>query len=101
MGIAFVWIVAAFIRTETTLHLGPLLVPLVPAILGRDTDRPLALTLLGVATGAAVITILHLTGNLVGPALAPFSSALSESISLLAVGGVAGVAMTASLHRSQ
>jgi hypothetical protein len=99
LGIAFVWLIAAFVRTDTTMHLGPLLLPLVPAILGRYADHELGLTVVGVATGAVVITLLHLTGNLSGPALSPFSSALAESISLLAVGGVAGFAMTALFRR--
>lgn len=100
MGIAFVWLITAFVRTDTTMHLGPLLLPMVPAILGKNTDHQLGLTLVGVATGAAVVVVLYLTGNLNGPALSPFSSALTESISLLAVGSVAGVAMTALLRRS-
>jgi len=99
VGIASVWLIAAVIRTDTTMHLGPLLLPLVPAVLGRDTDHPLMLTLVGVATGAAVITILYLTGNLNGPALSPFSGALTESVALLTAGGIAGLGITA-LRRS-
>jgi hypothetical protein len=99
LGIAFVWLIAAFVRTDTTMHLGPLLLPMVPAILGRYADHALGFTVVGVATGAVVVTLLHLTGNLSGPALSPFSSAFTESISLLAVGGVAGLAITALLRR--
>jgi hypothetical protein len=98
MGIAFVWLIAAFVRSDTTMHLGPLLLPMVPAVLGRYADHTIGITVVGVAMGAVVVTLLHLTGNLSGPALSPFSSALTESISLLAVGGVAGLA-TAALFR--
>jgi hypothetical protein len=99
IGIALVWLITAFVRSDTTMHLGPLLLPMVPAALGRDTDHPLHLTLVGVAAGAAVITVLYLTGNLSGPALSPFSDALTESIALLAVGGVAGLGATALMRR--
>ena len=99
VGVALVWLITAFVRTDTTMHLGPLLLPMVPAILGRDTDHPLRLTLVGVATGATVITVLYLTGNLNGPALSPFSDALTESIALLAVGGIAGLGITALVRR--
>ena len=94
IGIAALWLVTAFVRGDTTVHLGPVLLPIVPAMLGRGTNHPQRLTLLGLATGSAVITILYLTGRLSGPAVPPFSDALTESITLLAVGGIAGLGIT-------
>ncbi len=99
MGIAIVWVVAAVLRTDTTLHLGPLLLPLVPAILGRDARHPLQLTLAGIGIGAATIALLFLTGNLNGPGLGSFPDALAESIVLLAVGGVIGLGIAMSANR--
>ena len=99
IGIASVWLITAFIRTDTTMHLGPLLLPIVPAILGKDTDHPIRFTLVGVAIGAAVIAVLYLTGNLNGPALSPFSDALTESVAMLAVGGIAGLGVSALVRR--
>ncbi|MCL1594741.1 MAG: hypothetical protein M3132_10365 [Actinomycetia bacterium] len=84
-GIAIVWIIAALLRPETTLHLGPLFLPLVPAILLRGDPGALKGVVAGVALGAVTITLLSLTGNLDGPPLEPFASALSESLIVLAV----------------
>lgn len=99
-GIALVWIVAAFLRSDTTLHLGPLLIPLIPAFLGRDSDHPRRAVLLGIVIGALVVTTLALTGNLDGPALSPFPNALTESIALLAVGSAVGMVYAASARRN-
>lgn len=95
-GIVAIWLIAAVLRPDTTLHLGPLLVPLVPAVLGRDAEHPLRLTLLGIGGGIVTILILLATGNLNGPALNPFPNALTESIVLLGVGGGIGIVVTAS-----
>ncbi|NHZ70502.1 MAG: hypothetical protein GWP18_02545 [Proteobacteria bacterium] len=83
-GIAAVWIVAALLRPETTLHLGPLFLPLVPAILLRGDPDALRGVVSGVGLGAVTITVLSLSGNLDGPPLEPFPSALAESIIVLA-----------------
>ncbi len=98
-GIAAVWLLAAFLRSDTTLHLGPLLLPLVPAILGRDADHAVRLTLVGIGIGAAVIVLLSVTGNLNGPALEPFTEALTESVVLLAVGGAISLIISTSAGR--
>ena len=94
-GIAAVWLIAAFLRSDTTLHLGPLLLPLVPAILGRDTQHPIRLTMIGIGAGVAAIVVLFASGNLDGPAIEPFSSALTESVVLLGVGSVIGLIIAA------
>jgi hypothetical protein len=94
-GIAAVWLTAAFLRADTTLHLGPLLLPLVPAILGRDAEHPIRLTMIGVGAGAATIVVLFASGNLDGPALEPFNRALTESLVLLGVGSVVGLIIAA------
>jgi hypothetical protein len=98
-GIAAVWIITAFLRSDTTLHLGPLFLPLVPAILGRDTEHPIRLTLLGIGAGIAAIIMLFVTGNLDGPALEFFPDALTESIVLLAAGGATGLVVAASARQ--
>jgi hypothetical protein len=98
-GIAAVWLIAAFLRSGTTLHLGPLLLPLVPAVLGRDTQYPIHLTIAGIAAGIVSIIVLFATGNLSGPALEPFPNAVTESIVLLGVGSIVGLIVAASVGR--
>jgi len=95
-SIAAVWLIAGLIRPDTTLHLGPLLLPLIPALLGRDTEHPIRITLFGIGAAIATIFVLLATGNLDGPALEPFSSALTESVALLVVGGAIGLIVAAS-----
>ena len=90
-GIAAIWLIAAFLRPGTTLHLGPLLLPLIPAILGRDTEHPIRLTLIGIAAAILAIVILSATGNLSGPSFGAFPDALTESIAFLAIGSVIGL----------
>jgi hypothetical protein len=90
-AIAAIWLIAAFLRPGTTLHLGPLLLPLIPAILGRDTEHPMRLTLIGIAAAILAIVILSATGNLSGPSLGAFPDALTESIAFLAIGSVIGL----------
>jgi hypothetical protein len=95
-AIAAVWLFAGFIRSDTTLHLGPLLLPLVPAVLGRDTEHPVRITLFGIGAGTTTILILLATGNLNGPALEPFPNALIESVVFLVAGGAIGLILAAS-----
>lgn len=83
-AIGAVWIIAAVLRPETTLHLGPILLPLIPAFLRRGQSRAYAGVLGGTAIGAGVLVILLLSGNLDGPALEPFTSVLAESVVFLA-----------------
>ncbi|MCL1601424.1 MAG: hypothetical protein M3112_07805 [Actinomycetia bacterium] len=98
-GIAAAWLIAAFLRSGTTLHLGPLLLPLIPAILGRNTEHPIRLTLIGIVTAIGAIVVLFLTGNLSGPSLGAFPDALTESIAFLAIGSVVGLIIAASGRR--
>ena len=90
-AIAAVWIVAAALRPETTLHLGPLLLPLTPAFLLRGQDGAYAGVLGGAAIGVGVLAILLLSGNLDGPALEPFTSVIAESVTFLATATAAGL----------
>ena len=87
-AIATVWIVAAALRPETTLHLGPILLPLIPAFLLRGQDNAYTGVLGGAALGAGVLVILLLSGNLDGPAIEPFTTVIAES-ALLLVGSTA------------
>lgn len=90
-AIAAVWIVAAALRPETTLHLGPILLPLIPAFLLRGQDKAYAGVLGGAALAAGVLVILLLSGNLNGPALEPFTSVIAESALLLVGSTAAGL----------
>ena len=83
-AIAVVWIVASALRPETTLHLGPILLPLMPAFLLRNDDNAYLGVLGGTAIGVGILAILQASGNLDGPALEPFTSVLAESFVLLA-----------------
>ena len=89
-AIGAVWVVAALVRPETTLHLGPIILPLLPAFLLRGNERAYLGVLGGAAIGAGVIVVLALSGNLDGPALEPFGSAIIESVMFLVASGVAG-----------
>ena len=89
-AIAAVWIVAAVLRPETTLHLGPILLPLIPAFLLRGHAKAQVGVLGGAVIGAGVLGILLVSGNLDGPALEPFSSVISESVTLLLAATAAG-----------
>ena len=89
-AIAVVWMVAAALRPETTLHLGPILLPLIPAFLLRGQEHAFAGVLGGTAIGAGVLAILLVTGNLDGPALEPFTSVITESVVFLAAASAAG-----------
>ncbi len=57
------------------------------------------MTVAGIAASVASILVLFTTGNLNGPSLEPFPSALAESIVFLAVGGVIGLIVAASAGR--
>jgi hypothetical protein len=87
-AVAALWLIVAFVRPDTTLHLGPLLVPLIPAILSRGTDHAIRSTLAGIAMAGIALVILAASGNLSGPALGPFPDALTESLVFLAIGSV-------------
>jgi hypothetical protein len=89
-AIGIVWIIAAALRPETTLHLGPLLLPLIPAFLLRGHDGARVAVLGGTAIGGVILVILLLTGNLDGPALEPFANVIVESVVFLAAASAAG-----------
>lgn len=98
-SVAALWLVVATIRDGTTLHLGPLLVPLIPLVIARREPFAVRATAMAFAVGLAVIGVLWATGNLNGPALEPFSSAVAESLAFLVAGtgiGVVGIAASRS-----
>jgi len=90
-GISAVWILVAVLRPQTTLHLGAVIVPLIPAFLLKGHDRALQGVIAGIALGAATIAALSLTGNLDGPPIEPFQSTLTESFVVLGVSGILGL----------
>jgi len=104
LAISGIWVAAALMRPDTTMHLGPLLVPLVPSLVGfgsgasegEDPGRLSTAAPTLVATGIAVMVliILRLTGDLAGPALPPFDDVAQESYVLLAVGTAIGVVVS-------
>jgi len=96
-GVATLWLIVALAWSGTTLHLGPLLVPLIPLVVARKESFAMRMTGAAAVVGLAVIAILWTTGNLDGPALSPFPSALAESLAFLAAGstiGFVGIAAT-------
>lgn len=99
-GVATLWLIVALARSGTTLHLGPLLVPLIPLVVARRESFAMRMTGAAAAIGLAVITVLWATGNLDGPALSPFPTALAESLAFLAVGATIGVVGIAATRRS-
>lgn len=104
LAMAGIWLVAALLRPNTTMHLGPLLVPIVPAMIGLGPETTeggdtrwlvaAAQTLVASAMAIEVLLILGLTGDLNGPALAPFRDGAQESIVLLAIGTVIGLVIS-------
>jgi hypothetical protein len=90
-AIAAVWIVAAALRPETTLHLGPILLPLISAFLLRGQEKAYVGVLGGAAIGVGVLAVLQLSGNLDGPALEPFTNVVTESAVFLAASTAASL----------
>lgn len=86
-GLAGVWVVAALLRTETTFHLAPIILPLIPLLIAPKGNRTKAVGV-AVGVGAGAIAILSVTGNLSGPAFEPFSSAVAESVLTLIGSGI-------------
>ncbi|MGI9528742.1 MAG: hypothetical protein ACR2NG_03450 [Acidimicrobiia bacterium] len=91
VSVAALWLTVALVRSGTTLHLGPLLVPLIPLVVARTEGFALRATALASAIGLGVVSVLWATGNLNGPALDPLPSALAESLAFLLAGTVIGV----------
>lgn len=96
--LATVWIAAAALRPETTLHLGPVLLPIVPLIASDRTTNVLPAVIFGVVVGTVVLAILGDLNMLDGPALEPFNSVVAESVFALLGAGVVG-ALLARLTR--
>ncbi len=96
--IALLWATLAAVRPGTTLHLGPLLVPVVPSLVMAGGRRAALTTIVAAILGLALIAILAATGMLDGPALPPFPDATVESLVFLAAGTAVGLVI--SLSRS-
>lgn len=99
-GVAALWLAVAVARSGTTLHLGPLLVPVVPLVVARSADFALRAMAVASAMGLGVIGLLSATGNLNGPALDPFPSAFAESLGFLVAGTAIGVIGIVASRRS-
>lgn len=93
LAIALVWITYALVRDDTTVHLGPLVVPFVPVATAHGAPRIVALTGFATALAAVVVVVLAATGNLDGPALGPFADATAESLVTLGVSASAALAV--------
>ncbi|MDA2978721.1 MAG: hypothetical protein O3B42_03015 [Actinomycetota bacterium] len=89
--LATIWIVTAALRPETTLHLGPILLPLVPLVVTNSSTNAVRLVLFGVLVGFAVLGALGVLGMLDGPAFKPFDSAAGESVFALLAAGTTGI----------
>jgi hypothetical protein len=85
-ALALLWISMAWLRPDTTLHLGPVLVPVVPAITVGGGRLALRATIIAGGIGATAIIALGMLGLLGGPALQPFPNAAIESIVFLLIG---------------
>lgn len=86
-GLAAVWVIAAMLRPDTTFHLGPIILPLIPLIVAPKAARMTGVVV-AIAVGAGVTAVLSITGNLSGPSLEPSPSALAESMLTLVGSGV-------------
>lgn len=86
-----VWVVAAALRPETTMHLGPVLLPLAPLMVTDRSTNGVIPVLFGVFIGFVVLGALGVLGMLEGPAFTPFDSAVAESVFALFAAGTAGV----------
>lgn len=99
VGIAVLWVFVALLRPGTTLHLGPVLVPLIPLVIAPRESHASRSAVLAAVIAVAVTAGLATTGNLDGPALTPFPNALVESGVGIAVGAALGLAGTRSARR--
>ncbi len=90
-AIGAVWFLVAVLRPETTLHLGPVFLPLLPVLLLWGQSNITRGVIAGVSIGAVTILLLTVTGNLEGPPIEPFTDPLTESVVVLA--GAATVAL--------
>ena len=85
-AIVILWVVVAALRPDATLHLGPILVPLIPSLVATSRRVAVAATLIAACVGAAAIVVLAASDLLQGPALPPFGTAVAESVTFLVLG---------------
>lgn len=89
--IAIVWVVYATVRPDTTLHLGPLLLPLLPLVTENAGTNRVPFVVTGAVVAGAVLVLLSATGGLSGPAIEPFTTATAESAASLLVATLTGL----------
>lgn len=81
LGLAIVWVAAAFWRPESTYHLAPILiVAAAPMMLWKSNGSLLAVTRFGMLVALATTTLLMGLGLLRGPSLLPSGGAFAESL---------------------
>lgn len=98
--VAVLWLVVAIARGGTTLHLGPLLVPIIPLLVARKESFAMRATWIAGLAGLVVVATLWITGSLDGPALSPFPDALAESLAFVGAGTALGL-IGSSISRSE
>ena len=106
-GLAVLWAVLAFLSSETTYHLAPLLVAGVPPTFEGTQTADLAITelarhaVLGLSLALLTTLVLSLVGALAGPSLLPRGGAAYESVVFAIVGALSGLAVGVWMTRRQ
>lgn len=99
LGLAVVWVAAAFWRPESTYHLAPILiVGVAPMMLWKSNRSLLAVTTFGVLVALATTTLLMGFDLLRGPSLLPSGGAFAESL-VFAAATVLAIVVAAVLPR--
>lgn len=104
--LAAAWMVLAWVRPDTTWHLGPVLAAAGVGVGHRLAGSGPLSTAAGMGTAVAGLTnalvatfILELAGKLDGPSLLPAGGPLVEALVASVVGGAAGMAVAVAGRR--
>lgn len=97
VGFAALWLAVAALRPDSTFHLAPFLVAVVPPLviafdesLGATARSVTIAATIGVGLALLATTILAVVGRIDGAALEPFGNAVPESVAAAIAGGAAG-----------
>ena len=99
-GLGLLWILLAASNPDTTYHLAPLLVAgSGPIPMRRPGPRRLGFNVsaIGTAISLAITVLLAAMDKLNGPSLLPFGGAVEEALIFAVVGGLFGLAYSATL----